>query len=303
MDHETYHSLINQPDHLGNYPLNYALVCLSGYNEIPNNYLGFVKFIANETDLEVFHQSLTKYEAGLVYKNVNFDKNPSEVKKKLIKNYVSHPSLCLAELNNPNHIIFMINFLKEMNLLNFFVLHKIYELSILDLILLRKFSQSESETTNLYEFIYNNIENFEKFSVHDGSYLYYCHVDSMVNLISRSSIKEPKVEPIVDLLTSLKRENFGQFLKFKIKKQRNLVRSNKSLIFTNQQTKSNTSEQVFTKNYIHKLKEKYLENLDSNYFVSLNTLVNNLDKLNSDSQTLLNDPKYFIIKLALLRNL
>jgi hypothetical protein len=190
----------------------------------------------------------------------------------------------------------MVNFLKEMNLLNFLVLHKIYELSVLDLILLRKFSQSELETSNLYEFIYNNIENFQKYSVHDGSYLYYCHVDSMINLISRSSLKEPKVEQVVDLMTSLKRENFGKFSRVKIKKEMNLVRSNKTLIFTNQKT---SSRQGFTKNYIHKLKEKYLENMDSDYYVSLNTLLNNIDKLNSDSQNFLKDPKYFIIKLAL----
>lgn len=293
---ESFKSLFNQRDHLGNFPLNYALLSLSEYKQISDDYTSFITSMAELTNLEVFYQSLTRNEASLVYKNLNFDKPSLQVKKKLIKNYVSHPSLCLTELSYPNHIVYMINFLKERNLLNFFVLHKIYELSVLDMILMKNFSQSELQSSNLYEIIYNHLNGqFQKYSVYDGSYLYYCHVDSMINLILRCSNIESKVEKVIELLTSLKKENFGQYLRFKIKKRMNLVRSNKQLIFTNQQVKGNaSSDQVFTKNYIRKLKEKYLENLDSNYYVTLNTLVNNLDKLNSDSQVLLKDNKYFI---------
>lgn len=286
---ETYKSLINQLDNLGNHPFFYALIILKEFISIPSKYESFLQLIANDTNLEVYSQDMTFNESNLVYRNKN---NSSKFTRKLIKNYVSHPSLCLSELRNPYQIIFMIAFLKRTNLLNFFVLDKIYELSVLDLILMKPFNQNDLEETNLWQYVYNNIVDFRRFSIHSDSNLYYIHLDSMINLILKCPETFNKVEYISDLLSSLKRENFEKFVELKIKKKTDVLRINNKLINISPQTNRNSSAQIFNNKVKDKFRDKYLQNLDSHLFLSLDAFINNIDQLNKDFEDSLKPQRY-----------
>ena len=202
----------------------------------------------------------------MIYKNINFDSH-SQGKKKLLKNYITHPSLCLSELTNPNHLIFMVNLLKEMKLLNFLVLDKIYELSVLDLILMKNYDSKQLENTNLYNFLYKNIENILNFSEFEDKYLYYLHIDSIINLIISCPVDIEKINVMIELLCSLKNNDFAKYTKYKIKKNMAVIKDKK-------------------------IREKNINYVEENLFVFLHSFLSSVDKLSKEFENCLNDKKY-----------
>ena len=253
--------MINSKDILGNLPFNYALSYLAQLNEIPSAYDALLNELANETKMEVFHQDISKEEANLIFKNKEFN---NKLANKKIKNYITHPSLSLCELNHPQHFIYLTSFLEKFNLLNFFVLDKIYELSVLDLILMKAFDQKILEDTNLYEHLYQSVvKNVKSFSNFDETYCYYLHIDSIINLITRCPIDSEKIDLIISLLATLTSENMTKYKKFKIKKKLIVIKKNKN--------------------------KKSLPYIDEKLFISLDTFLSNITSINTNFDGILTD--------------